>query len=90
MKILENNITNELSSRVNNFLMDISQMYDEEVYSLVLDHEYYTSEDIKKLEKFAKQYGRLFANGLSDDEIEYIMENSIVPEVRNILRNNLK
>ena len=79
-----NAITSALSEEVNEFLMDLSQMYDDAIYSAVLDKKEYTEDEIKSLEGAASSYFEA-AEEMDDFELDEFVVNTILPIVYDAL-----
>lgn len=79
-----NSITNALPEEVNEFLMDLSQMYDDDIYSAVLDKKEYTEDETKSLESAASSYFEA-AEEMDDFEMDEFVVNNILPIVYDAL-----
>ena len=81
-----NPITAELPDKVNEFLMDLSQTYDDDIYSAVLNKKEYTQDEIKSLECAANAYFEAGEEmGTDYDEFEDYVTNNIIGVVYDVL-----
>lgn len=81
-----NSIIAELPDKVNEFLMDLSQTYDDDIYSAVLNKNDYTENEIKSLDIAATAYFEAAEEMATDyDEFEDYVTNNIIGVVYDVL-----
>ena len=81
-----NPITTKLPYKVNEFLMDLSQTHDDDIYSAVLNKKEYTQDEIKSLECSANAYFEVGEEMSTNyDEFEDYVTNNIIGVVYDVL-----